>query len=190
MITIGGLDLETTGLDQEKGHRIIEVAIGLYKYETGSEPRQVGKIWNKLIDPKRSIDPGAQAVHGISLADLVGCDLWEDVAPTVVKLLKACDILVIHNVPFDAPFLAGELVRIGLEVPEVLPFCTMENGRGASPMGTPPSLQKLCWAMDVDYNPEDAHRADYDVDRMMQVYFAGIKRGLFVEPDQALKLAA
>lgn len=184
-LVIAFADIETTGLEQHKGHRIIELGIGVWRYspDTGAR-RKLGKTWLQRIDPKRDIDPGAQAVHGISLADLRGCPVWEDVAPNLHKVLKSTDVFIAHNAEFDAPFIALELARAGFPVPSFQIFCTMQNGRAATSMGKVPNLGELCWTMDVDYDPDAAHAADYDVECMEQAYWRGVERGLFGCPAQ------
>lgn len=174
-----GLDTETTGLEPEKGHRIIEIAIGLWELNEDLTHRQIGSIWTQRIDPKRAIDPKAEAVHHISRKDLVGMPEWNDVATKVQSFLRVADVMVAHNLAFDAAFIVNELAQSGLEVPPIIPFCTMENGRGATPLGAAPSLQRLCWSMGVEYNESAAHAADYDVKVMMTSFFSGLKRGLF-----------
>ncbi|KCY89039.1 hypothetical protein J831_3542, partial [Acinetobacter baumannii 25691_8] len=37
----------------------------------------------------------------------------------------------------------------------------------------------LCFALNIDYDPNAAHAADYDVDVMMQCFFAGLDRGFY-----------
>ena len=55
------LDTETTGLDVKDGHRIIE--IGCVEI---IDRNITSNSFHKYINPKRSIDEGAQNVHGIS----------------------------------------------------------------------------------------------------------------------------
>ena len=72
-----GLDLETTGLEVEKGHKIIEAA--LLTYEDG----KLADAWVQRINPERPIDPGASSAHGIVYADVAHvCSL--------VKISKIC----------------------------------------------------------------------------------------------------
>jgi len=177
-------DIETTGLKQEDGHRIIEVAMALLKIQFNDDNtfagyKRVGKTWCQRINPCRNIDAAAQAVHGISLSSLRGEPVWEDVAGRVAKILAASDVAVAHNVEFDMPFIALELVRIGQEIPDFETFCTLEGGRSATGLGTVPSLQKLCWAMGVPYNPDEAHAADYDVDCTVDALVKGLNLGYF-----------
>lgn len=186
IITIG--DLETTGLKQESGHRIIEVSLHVWRYNTLTGACRKAGAYNQRINPMRDIDPAAQAVHGISLADLRGCPEWEDVAGKINKILAHSHIFVAHNAAFDAPFLALELIRVGYSAPKIEVFCTMENGRKATAMGKAPNLGELCWALEVDYDPDAAHAADYDVEVLTECYWRGINTGLFNKPETLIRL--
>lgn len=174
---ITGLDLETTGLEQEKGHRIIEVAMSLH--DSASE-RLLAKYVQR-INPQRSIDPAAQAVHGISFDMVSDCPTWEEVAPKVVKIMQKTDAIVAHNgIGFDLPFLARELMRIGQPIPSVKDIIdTMVEGRWATGMGKLPNLGELCFSCGVDYDKALAHAADYDVDVMMKCFFHARRKGFF-----------
>lgn len=184
---ITGFDIETTGLDQSKGHRIIEVAASLYDLET----RTLKGKFVQRINPERSIDADAQAVHGISFEELSGCPTWEEVAPKLVKVFRASGLIIAHNgAGFDMPFVGGELLRIGQPVPDVNCFDTMQKGRWATPMGKLPNLRELCFACGVQYDVLKAHAADYDVDVMMESFFVGLDKGFFKIPEIALKVAA
>lgn len=182
-LIIGGLDLETTGLKQSEGHRIIEFATKLFRYfpDTG-QFAPVGQ-YEQRINPGRSIDPGAQAVHGISFEMVEGCPRWEEVAPKVVKVMSACDIIVAHNGDdFDLPFVGNELLRIGQPVPDVRTVDTMVNGTWATPLGKMPNLGELCFACGIDYDKSKAHAALYDVDVMMQCFFHALNDGFYRIP--------
>jgi DNA polymerase-3 subunit epsilon len=182
---IGGFDTETTGLDQTKGHRIIEVALKLYDLDS-REP--IGKYVQR-INPERSIDPDAQAVHGIKFEDLVGCPTWDAVGPKLSLLMSKCDYMVVHNGEgFDIPFVLLELIRIGAPLPVVRLIDTMLQGRWATPDGAIPNLQALCFACGVPYDKEAAHAAEYDVDQMMACFFSQFDRGFFQLPAQAFVL--
>lgn len=186
MSIILGLDLETTGLEQSKGHRIIEVACLLYDADSEN---LLGKYVQR-INPQRSIDPGAQAVHGISFDMVSACPTWEEVAPKVVKIMQKSNLIVAHNgIGFDLPFTAGELLRIGLPIPDVKVFDTMVDGRWATAMGKLPNLRELCFACGIEYDTEKAHAAEYDVHVMMASYFHGRRKGAF-KYEQQLKEAA
>lgn len=184
---IAGLDTETTGLEQAEGHRIIEIAI--LSYDTAS--RELVDKYVQRIDPERSIQAAAQEVHGISYDELVGCPKWNDVAPTIQAKLNKAGLLIAHNMGFDGPFLAAELVRVGLTVPNITSFCTMENARWACPDGKFPKLAELCFALGVPYDPDLAHAAEYDVERMMDCFWRALDRGFYAPGvDLGLRAAA
>lgn len=184
---ITGLDTETTGLEQAAGHRIIEIALCHFDLAA----RKKVDEFVQRIDPQRPIDPQAQAVHGIAYTDLVGMPTWEDVAARVSHELGRSDLLIAHNMGFDGPFIGAELLRAGQLLPNAQSFCTMENGRWACFDGKFPKLQELCFALDVDYDPAQAHAALYDVERMMECYFKAMDRGFYPQPvATTLKTAA
>ncbi len=55
------LDTETTGLEPEHGHRIIEIgAVELI------DRKLTGRHFHRYVNPQRDIDDGALAVHGIT----------------------------------------------------------------------------------------------------------------------------
>lgn len=174
-----GFDSETTGLDQAKGDRFVELAVVEMIYVPSTHQAGIRKTWVQRINPERPIHPDAEAVHGISWQDVKDEPTWREVAPTVIEVIGKPDYMVIHNVGFDAPFLAGELIRVGLPVPNVQTFCTMENARWATPMGKLPKLQELCFSLGVNYDKTEAHAAEYDVRVMLQCLVRGLKGGFF-----------
>lgn len=178
---VAGYDLETTGL-LDPTHRIIEAAIATYEWDGLRAKHLNTKTWR--INPQRSIDAKARAVHGISESDLIGKPLWPAVAPEIHAALDACDVVVAHNgLGFDFPFTIAELERISHPVPDFEPFDTMEQGRWSTAMGTAPNLGALCWACGVDYDPSKAHTAEYDVLTMMECFFFGLRRKTFIMPE-------
>lgn len=178
-IFVAGLDIETTGLSQTDGHRIIEIALAVHELDTG---RRVGTYMSR-VNPERSIDPDAQAVHGISFDDLIGEPTWGEVAAKVAKVLQRCRYVVAHNgLDFDLPFVYGELARIGQPLPEVGLIDTMLQARWATSDGALPSLEALCFACGVEYDRNKAHAALYDVDVMLECFFRQYPRGFFQLP--------
>ena len=110
---IAGTDIESTGLSQEDGHRIVEICFRSYD----SDSRELVDSYTTRINPKTSIDAKAQEVHGISIAELAGEKTWAEVAPLVQRQMANADLMVAHNMNFDGPFIAMELARVGLEIP-------------------------------------------------------------------------
>jgi DNA polymerase-3 subunit epsilon len=167
------IDLETTGLSQAKGHRIIEIGMIIADLDTEKE---LGRYVRRL-NPGRKIDPKAQAVHGISLEDLKDEPKWEDIAPQVNRIINQSHLLVAHNMDFDGSFIVGELLRVGIDPPDIASVCTMEEGRWATPIGKLPTLYELCFAVGVEYDHEQAHGAIYDVEVMMAAFFQARRLG-------------
>lgn len=191
IIVIGGVDIETTGLSQADGHRIIEFACQLYRYDTTLGTETPAGSYVTRVNPGRSIDPAAQAVHGISFEALTGEPRWEEIAPKVAKVMNACHILVAHNGHgFDFPFIANELLRAGLSVPAAGSIDTMLDGRWATPLGKLPNLGELAFACDIPYDKSKAHAALYDVQVMMDSFFKALKQGFYTIPRELYMGAA
>lgn len=181
VVTFG--DTETTGLKQEDGHRIIEIALSVWAYNSVTgERRQIGKPYIQRINPERAIDPGAEAVHRISLAMLRGAPKWDAVAPMVSKILSKTDIFIAHNSAFDVPFIVLELLRAGHPMPKFSTYCTMDNGRAATGMGKVPNLGELAYACGIEYDADIAHSALYDTRLLEQCYWTGVDNGLYKNP--------
>lgn len=169
-------DIETTGIEQVLGHRIIEVAFQIYDLDTR---KLVGKF-EQRINPQRSIEPEAQAIHGIKFEDLVSEPTWEVIAPKLGALLSKTPYVLAHNgIGFDVPFIFREFVRADVPLPEVRVTDSMLQGRWASPDGALPNLKALCFACGVPYDTTQAHAAMYDTDVLARCFFAQFDRGFF-----------
>lgn len=169
-----GLDLETTGIGE--AHRIIEYCGMAYDSKMQLMPTE--SILTR-INPKREIDPAAEAVHHISLADLMGEPFWEDVAKNIHTQLSNAKLIVIHNADFDANFLRKEFERVGLPTITTPTYCTMRSSRWATYNGKVPKLQELCLATGNEYDVDKAHGARYDVSVMMECLKVICKTGHF-----------
>src|SRR6187397_1275074 len=97
------LDTETTGLEAQLGHRIIE--IGCVEL---INRRHTGRTFHRYINPERDIDEGALAVHGISRADLEREPRFAEIVDELLAFISDAE-LVIHNAAFDVAFLDAEL---------------------------------------------------------------------------------
>src|SRR5512137_1758403 len=101
------LDTETTGLDHEGGHRLIEIACVEL-----DDLIPTGRSFHRYVDPERDIDFEAERVHGISLASLRGKPKFADVDVVEAFLEFVADAtLVAHNAGFDRGFVNAELQR-------------------------------------------------------------------------------
>lgn len=176
MIIVTGLDTETTGLDFEKD-RIVEIS--LQSYDLISR-KKVISIDQRFTAGGVKMKKAAQDIHGISDADLIGMPPFKDFAKKIATLINKSAALVIHNAEFDIGMLVPHLVECGESVsPDTHVFDTMKEGMFATYDAKSPNLGELCWALGIDYNPSEAHAADYDVDRMMMAFFKGVDRNLF-----------
>jgi DNA polymerase-3 subunit epsilon len=100
-VTFAVLDVETTGLTPQFGDRVCEVALLRFRGD-----RELGRF-HTLVNPQRSISPGAFAVNGIRDQDLLDAPIFAEIAPWLLDLLEE-STLVAHNAPFDLSFLAAE----------------------------------------------------------------------------------
>lgn len=118
-------DLETTGtvpgVDQ-----IVE--IGAVRFVNG----QVDSIFATLINPLRSIPPGASAVNGISDEMVKGKPTIETVLPSFAEFCGE-DILVAHNAPFDAQFLTADIKKHETSSPKGVILDTLPIARKVFP---------------------------------------------------------
>src|SRR3990172_10820335 len=96
------LDTETTGLKPSDGHRVIEIAC-----VEMIDRRLTGNHFHYYINPKREIDAGAMAVHGITNESLQDKPLFQDIIEEFIAFIKDAEI-IIHNAPFDVGFLDHE----------------------------------------------------------------------------------
>lgn len=160
------LDTETTGLDPDQGHRIIEFA-GLEMVNR----KLTGKHLHVYIHPERDIDPDAERVHGISLASLEGKPRFAQVAAELADFMRGAE-LIIHNAPFDVKFLNAEFDRMGLprikDVAEQVTD-TLAMARDQFP-GKRNSLDALCDRFEIDRSNRTLHGALIDCELLSEVY--------------------
>jgi DNA polymerase III subunit epsilon len=163
------LDTETTGLDPKLGHRVIEVA-GVESIDR----RLTGNNFHEYIKPDRDIDPGAQAVHGITAEFLADKPKFADVSERLAAYLENAT-LVIHNAAFDVGFLESEFARLRLK-PEFLRASelvvdSLALARAKFP-GKRNSLDALCERLGVDNSSRNLHGALLDARLLAEVYFS------------------
>ncbi len=150
-------DVETTGLDAKRGHRIIEIA-GI-RIEDGQVDET--KSFVSLVNPEREIPWEAKQVNKISDDDVRGAPGIEEVLPKFLEFAQG-SILVAHNANFDMGFLnvEKELCWGYVEVPECL--CTMLLSRALFPTQFGHSLDAVAKRLNLTI-PQARHRALPDV---------------------------
>ena len=166
------LDTETTGLDPNQGHRIIEIAA------VEMNNRQLTpNYYHTYINPERAIDSGAQEVHGITLDLLKDKPLFKNIASEFLNFIKDSEI-IIHNAPFDVGFINMELGKISLDKLETYAFSIFDTLKLAKEIrpGQRNNLDALCRAYDIDNTSRSFHGALLDAQLLGDVYL-GMTRG-------------
>ncbi len=150
-------DVETTGLDPTKGHRIIEIA-GI-RIDDGMVDET--KSFVSLVNPERPIPWEAKQVNKISDDDVRMAPGIEEVLPKFLGFAEG-SILVAHNAAFDMGFLAREkeLCWGYLDLPECL--CTMRLSRTLFSREYGHSLDAVARRLNLAL-PASRHRALPDV---------------------------
>ena len=148
------LDLETTGLSC-RYDKIIE--FGAVKVVDGL----VTSTIDILIDPEREIPKVITNLTGITNDMVKGQPTIKQALPTILEFIGD-NILVTHNAQFDFSFLQEELRNAGFEQLQNTVIDTLALSRFLFPESKRHNLGSLCKNMDITYNEDDAHRADYD----------------------------
>lgn len=163
------LDTETTGLEPEQGHRIIE--IGCVEL---INRRLSGATYHQYINPERDIDAGAMEVHGITNEFLADKPAFAAIASEFLAFIDGAE-LIIHNAPFDVGFIDHETRLNGLSWGHVADHCalidTLVMARRLHP-GRRNNLNALCARYFVDNTQRDLHGALLDAEILAEVYLA------------------
>jgi DNA polymerase-3 subunit epsilon len=178
------LDTETTGLEAERGHRIIEIAC----VELVNR-RPSGRQFHRYLNPERDIEAGARAVHGITRERLAQAPKFADVAAELFGFIRGSE-LIIHNAPFDLAFIDAELALLarirgteagagggsGAQLPDgVRSVCTVLDtlalARARHP-GQRNNLDALCKRYGIDNSQRELHGALLDARILADVYLA------------------
>ena len=160
------LDTETTGLNAKLGDRVIEIGC----VELLSR-RFTGNDWHRYVNPERSSEDGALAVHGINDEFLQDKPRFTEIAAELLEYVSGAE-LIIHNADFDVEFLNLELSRAGLAPIEQhcrSIFDTLKFARELHP-GKKNSLDSLCERYQVDNSHRTLHGALLDARLLAEVY--------------------
>ena len=158
------LDTETTGLSFKEGHKVVEIAC----IET-KDLIPTGKVFHKLINPKRTMPNEAFKVHGFSEEFLKDKDTFDIIADEFLNFVRDKKI-IIHNAPFDLGFLDGELGLLKKEkMDRKLVIDSLEVARNKFP-GTSNSLDALCKKFNIDLSRRTKHNALLDCELLREVY--------------------
>ena len=158
------LDTETTGLNYEEGHKIIEIGAVLLEDRNKSD-----NYFHTYLNPQRIIEEEAIKVHGITNEELEDKPLFDEVVSEFLEFVEG-STLVIHNAPFDLGFLNHELRLVKKnEINKDQVVDSLEIARGKFP-GTSNSLDALCKRFNIDLSRRTKHNALLDCELLREVY--------------------
>ena len=163
------LDTETTGLEPEQGHRIIEIG-GVELVNRRLTDRRL----HYYLQPDREIDDGALEVHGITREFLQDKPRFAEVHADILSFVSGAEV-IIHNAPFDVAFLDSELARIGDPDLKLENRCrildSLALARQLHP-GQRNNLDALCKRYGIDNSARQLHGALLDAEILADVYLA------------------
>ena len=157
-------DTETTGLDPEVGHRIVEIGC----VEMIGHVR-TGRTFHAYLNPEREVPKEAEAVHGLSTKFLSDKPKFSDVAKQFLEFIEDSH-LVIHNAGFDMKFINHELfLAEHATIKMERAVDTLILARQKFP-GQPNSLDALCKRFNIDLSARTKHGALLDSELLADVY--------------------
>jgi DNA polymerase III subunit epsilon len=157
------IDTETTGLDPDDGHRIVEVACLELMHHIPT-----GRKFHRYVNPERDMPPEAYAVHGLSAEFLAEHPRFAEIVDDLLDFIGE-DRVVIHNAGFDLAFLNAELAWLGRPRLACAFVDTLAMARQRFP-GAPASLDALCRRFAIDLSAREKHGADIDCGLLASVY--------------------
>ena len=161
------LDTETTGLEVEQGHRVIEIGAVLLDGR-----KRTDQHFHTFLNPQRAIDEEAQKVHGISNEQLLNEPEFSEIAEQFLEFVDG-GILIIHNAAFDLGFLNAELKRASSQYPKLEEICEFEDtlllARSKFP-GQRNSLDALSSRFEISGYDRSFHGALLDANILADVF--------------------
>jgi len=158
------LDTETTGLNIEDGHRVIEIgACEMINHVL------TGKSLHIYLNPERRIDKEAIRIHGINDDFLIDKPKFSEVCEELLNFLDDSR-LIIHNSKFDLSFLNNELILSGTNKNidnEIID--TLILAKKLFP-GSPANLDSLCRRYNISLTTRETHGALIDSMLLAEVY--------------------
>jgi DNA polymerase-3 subunit epsilon len=167
-------DAETTGVDPDDGHRIVELAaieiIG---------NKITDKRFHRYFNPERKVTAEAEKVHGLSFERLQNEVKFSEEAPALIEFISGAE-LIIFNAPFDIAFLNSEFERADL--PHVENICKKVTDTLLMAEHQDPDcindLDALCERYGVDSSKYNSHGALLNAELLAEVYLKMSQRAL------------
>jgi DNA polymerase-3 subunit epsilon len=159
------LDTETTGLDPNKGDRLVEIGCIelLNRIPTGA-------TFHAYLNPERDMPAEAFAIHGLSIEFLKTHKRFADIVDDFLAFIGDEAPLVIHNASFDHGFLCAELKRLDRplisrdRLVDTLALARRKHSAG------PYNLDALCGKYGIDNSRRTKHGALLDAEILAEVY--------------------
>ena len=159
------LDTETTGLDPDDGHKIIEIGcIEILNRNISNN------TFHKYINPNREIDVEASKIHGLTNSFLKDKPVFEEIYPELREYISNSPI-IIHNAPFDIGFLQKEhsMTNVSDDFLDNEIIDSLKLARKISP-GKKNTLDALCERYSIDNSDRTLHGALLDAKLLAFVY--------------------
>jgi len=178
------IDTETTGLEPEKGHRIIEIGC------VEMVDRQLtGNKFHKYLNPGREVEIDALAIHGITNEFLQDKPTFADILPEFLEFIRGAE-LVAHNADFDVSFINYEMEMVAKNTKllddYVSVFDTLVLARKKFP-GQRNTLDAICkrYKIDLSERKLHGHGALLDAQLLAEAYLqmTGGQGNLFSDQD-------
>lgn len=170
------LDIETTGLDFNKGDKIIEICCLEIKNRNITN-----NIFHEYINPNRNISDEAYKIHGIDNFFLSKKPIFKDISDKFINFIFNSKI-IIHNAKFDVGFINSELVKIGLK--KINFYClkiidTLKIAKKLFP-NKHNSLDSLCSRFNIVSNRKK-HNALLDCKLLAKIYLIITRKESFLD---------
>ena len=158
------IDTETTGLDPDDGHRVVE--IGALELIDG---KRTGVMYQQYINPERPMPEWTVSIHGLSSKFLVNFPIFHEIVEDFLDFIGDTQLLF-HNAPFDVSFLNAELDRIAYKPLDTSnAIDTKVMAWDAEPYSKT-SLNALCERFNIDTTHRQIHGAIKDCELTEKVY--------------------
>ena len=181
---IAAIDTETTSflypfnVPINRQPRIIEICICFFDDE---EEIEEDSYFTQLVNPGFAISKTIQKVTGLTPNILQQAPPWKIISSEVKKRIESADRLVAHNLYFDLSMIQLEERRLEndeLKIPTSL-FCTNEYSEHF--FGKRLKMSELYVYLTDKEVPKKIHRAQKDVELLVEVYKAMKEMGLAEE---------
>lgn len=161
-------DLETTGVDPQTDRIVEFAAIRILPKSKGS-----WSDFTMLVNPGCPIPPAATEVHGITDADVEGCQTFAEAVDLIYGYIEGADLAGFNVRRFDVPLLQAELARCGKSLDfkslRIIDSCDIFHKR--EPRTLEGALMFYC-----NEKHNDAHKALADVKATIRVFEGQLMR--------------